>query len=92
MALGLAVPTNFGVSCDYWRVDGLYYDARNEIMRVSMHLYHDAAAAGEGKLSMREEAFAIENVTLADMAAKNPVKLAYERVKQLPFFAGAADV
>lgn len=92
MALQLAAQTNYGVAGTYWRVDYVHYDNRANTLSVGFKLYRDSAAAEGGKNFLRDADVVFENVTLAAMANKNPIALAYERIKALPAFSGAVDV
>ena len=84
MALQKTVTTPHGFEATeaYHRVEGVFLSKTETNFRV--RVYKDASS---------ETAFADDGFSCAyDIAGENPIKQAYEHLKTLPEFAGAADV
>lgn len=88
MALQKSIPTDFGVSADYWNIGAVQEDFKGKGTEVTFYGYANKAArdAGAQPLSAGKITIAGEEyVAGADRAAL------YEVIKAKPEFEGAID-
>lgn len=84
MALAKTITTPFGIEITdaYHRVEDITISNKTE-MNISLAIYADKTARPVSTRGF---------LAVYDIAGENPIKQAYEHLKTLPEFAGAADV
>ena len=96
MALQLNFTTEEDVTANYWRVTGLRLNVDTSESFVELSLYRTSSARNNGKKSILQKVYEFSGTDypfdVVSMDAANSLNIAYEKLKTLPEFAGAADV
>jgi hypothetical protein len=92
MALRLVQASSIGISCDYWRVLVVHYDARTNSLTAEVGLYVSEAARDSGAEPAEMKTFSgLANVEPSGLADANIFVKVYDMLKELPMFQGAVD-
>lgn len=94
MALQKSYELANGTSGNYWRIIGLHISMLDDTASIVCSLYKDHDARTGGKAGMYEKCFTVSLSVVLDKEAEsvdNPLKLAYDALKELDMFSGAED-
>lgn len=95
MALELSKELETGYNANYWKIDKLDINTKEETSFITVNLYKDNAA----RLADKKEVFSRTfewcgndyPFIVAAMDVDNPLTIAYTKLKTLDEFAGAID-
>ena len=93
MALQLDNVTDFGVTCNYWRILTINFSQEDGATDIFIALYLSKAARNAGSVPIRGLKLVVKNGAFKAAVGAGPfVPACYDFIKTLPEFAGALDV
>ena len=95
MALKKTFELPSGLTVDYWKIDVLTVDTRNNSCSCIVSVFKDVASRLAGKTSVDYRSYTWEGTNnpfdIAVSIDVNPFIVIYEKLKTLPEFANAID-
>jgi len=81
-----------GVKADYLRIEDIQFSKVHNELRINIGIYLSKVHKDSGKSPIDVLSVLVTDASTASLNGSNILEMAYNKIKELPEFAGALDV